>query len=174
MLDFISELGYDESPNCLKSDNEPSIQTVIEHVKQIRAAQTLQEQSSTHDSNTNGHAENAVKQTENQIRALKLSTEQNYGRCLGSRHPCMPWLIMYAAFCINRFQIGHDGKTPYQRVRGKPFDRHVCEIGEHILALTPKKTNVVHRYKIDSRWFDAMSLGFRGVITDVSLDPLTV
>ena len=37
---------------------------------------------------------------------------------------------MEAAAQINRYRIGQDGKTAFQRLRGKKFNRDVAEMAE--------------------------------------------
>ena len=99
---------------------------------------------------SSGAAENAVRKIEAKISSLKFSLEERYGMYIPSDHHIVPWLANHAAFCVILLEVGHDGETPFQRVRGKPFDRHVCEIGENIFALNPKESNEVHRNKLDS------------------------
>ena len=43
------------------------------------------------------------------------------------------------------------------------FEHSMLELGESVLALKPKKSNVIHRNKLDSRWFEGIFLGFRGL-----------
>ena len=76
---------------------------------------------------------------------------------------------MHAAFCNNRFEVGADGITPYHRVRGKPFDHSICEFGECVLALNPKEGVIIHSNKFDSRWFDGIFLGMRGLIKEFKI-----
>ena len=62
--------------------------------------------------------------------------------------------------------IGTDGKTAYQRLRGKPYTHRLCEFGENILALRPKHEGHAmqpKKHKLDSKWFHAIFLGVRSV-----------
>ena len=34
-------------------------------------------------------------------------------------HPVLSWLVEFAAVLVNRYEVGHDGKAPYERLRGK-------------------------------------------------------
>ena len=76
------------------------------------------------------------------------------------------WIANHAAFCVNRFETGSDGRTPFQRIRGKPFSGKVCELGENVHALKCKRSIVPHRYKFDSRWFEGVFLGFKGLTNE--------
>ena len=85
-----------------------------------------------------------------------------YGIKVRAKHYIGTWLANHAAFCINCFQVGHDGLTPYRRIRGKSFDRPICEFAECVMALKTKAGTVTHRNKFDSRWFEGIFLGFKG------------
>ena len=34
-------------------------------------------------------------------------------------HPVWPWIAEHATFLLSRFEVGKDGKTAYERVKGK-------------------------------------------------------
>ena len=38
---------------------------------------------------------------------------------LEAGHPIYPWMVEYAAVVLNRFEVGHDGKTAYERSKGE-------------------------------------------------------
>ena len=96
------------------------------------------------------------------MRALKLSLEERYGVSVPADHFIIPWLANYAAFAINRFEVGSDGMTPFQRLRGKPFTQSMCEFGECLHALSYKQSGVKHKHKLQSRWYDGVFVGFYG------------
>ena len=66
---------------------------------------------------------------------------------------------------INRCNVGSDGKTPYERLRGKKFERRLCTFGECVLALRNSKAfenaDDKRMNKLDSRWFDGVYVGVR-------------
>ena len=55
------------------------------------------------------------------MRTVKLDVEDQTGECFSVQLEAFSWLPTYAADCLNKFQIGDDGKTAYERVRGKPY-----------------------------------------------------
>ena len=59
----------------LRSDGEPAIKSLFEKVANIRAAETLLENSPVGDSQANGQIENGVQRIENQFRAIRLALE---------------------------------------------------------------------------------------------------
>ena len=145
LTDFINELGHGNADIIIKSDNEPVLNTIRQQVAAARNAATRGEHSPVGSSQSNGSIENAVKKLEGQIRSIRLSIESRYNCKLPINHFMTYWIANHAAFCINRFEIGSDGKTPFQRIRGKPFTGSICELGEHVHALKCKRSTVTHR-----------------------------
>ena len=128
----IMECGYTFSPICIKSDQEPAIKAVIDKVREQRAAQTLIEESPIGSSASNGSIEAAIGQVEAQIRVIRLALENNFMVKIPVMHPVMPWLVAHACFLLNRFMIGHDGMSAYQRLRKKPFNKPIVELAETV------------------------------------------
>ncbi len=44
----------------------------------------------------------------------------------------MSWLTEYAGQLVARYGTGHEGKTPYERLRGKRFEVPIPEFGESV------------------------------------------
>ena len=152
----IELLGY--SKIILKSDNESSILALKKSVKETTNIEIIPEESPVGDHQANGEVENAIKRFAGQFRTLKEAVESRYQQRLTPEHHCIPWMINYASGCINRYQVGIDGKTNHRRWKGKDFDRPVCEFGECILAL---KLDSVGKQKSKVRWVEAIFLGVR-------------
>ena len=166
LVDFINELGHANVDIVIKSDNEPVMKSIFEQVAAARKAATRPEDPPVGSSQSNGSVENGVKVIEGYIRAIRLSIESRYKCKLPIDHYMVAWIANHAAFCVNRFEIAHDGRTAYQRVRGKPFSGIVCELGENVHALKCKRSPVPHRYKYDTRWFEGVFLGFKGLTNE--------
>ena len=45
----------------------------------------------------------------------------------------VPWLIEWAAHVLNRFEAGKDGRTAYERCKGKKAKHLGIEFGEAVL-----------------------------------------
>ena len=69
---------------------------------------------------------------EAQVRVLKPAMENRYKVELPVKHVMVPWIIEYAAFLLNRFAVGHDDKTAYERLQGKRALHHGIEFGESV------------------------------------------
>ena len=65
---------------------------------------------------------------------------------------------MYAAMLINICLVGDDGRTPYERRKGRRFKRELPEFGECIRYLKPES---VGKDKADSRWESGIYAGLR-------------
>ena len=49
------------------------------------------------ESQSNGVAENAVKQVQGHVRVIRDGLEARYKQKVGAGHPCLPWLVRHAA-----------------------------------------------------------------------------
>ena len=64
---------------------------------------------------------------------MKDALEHRTGMQLTPRHPLMTWITEYAGHLLNRFEVGHDSKTAYERCKGKRAKTLGIEFGEAIL-----------------------------------------
>ena len=77
--------------------------------------------------------ERAIHSIEQQVRVLKSAVEGRWGVKLETWHPAIPWITEHAALLLDRFEVGHDGKTAYERNKGKKAKVLGMEFGEAIL-----------------------------------------
>ena len=71
----------------------------------------------------------------------------------------LSWLVEYAAVLLNRFEVAKDGKTAYERLRGKRSRLFGTEFGERIQWRRAIKGS--RRDKLDSVWDDGVFAGYR-------------
>ena len=64
---------------------------------------------------------------------LKSALEDRWGVRIGARHSVVPWLVEYAAVLTNRFEVGKDGKTSFERNKGRAARTLGIEFGEAVL-----------------------------------------
>ena len=63
------------------------------------------------------------------MRTLKDALETRLGTKVltvprdGEPSPLVSWIIEYAAVLLNRYEVGHDGKTAHERLREKKVER---------------------------------------------------
>ena len=77
---------------------------------------------------------------EGMVRAMKLNLEQRLHECIEVDHPIFYWLVDHAADVSTKFQKGVDGKTAYERLKGKPYRGEILEFGCQVHHRVPGKT----------------------------------
>ena len=68
----------------------------------------------------------------------------------------LPWRIRHCADTYNRYQVGADGRMPWQRLKGRKFRRVVVDFGKCVWY--PKSKGVD---KLESRWSSGVWIGLR-------------
>ncbi len=99
-----------------------------------------------------------------QFRTLKLALEARLGIAIDDNLPVVQWLLEHAVFVLNKFGVGHDGMTSYERLTGRKWRRPVVEIGEIVLAKMAIRRDhrgkaKKHRKKLKRRSVDAVWVG---------------
>ena len=90
------------------------------------------------DSQSNGATERAVGLVAGQARTLKAALEHRMGTRIPPGAGLLCWLVEFAAYLMNRCDIGSDGKTPLQRLHGRRDNTPILEFGEKILYMPAK------------------------------------
>ena len=106
----------------------------------MSTAELVPEYSPVKDSKSNGMAENAVKELAGMVRTPKDHVEAKTNMQLKGDQPTLAWIIDYAGILITRMRVGTDGKTAYQRLKGKKATNQVTAIGEKVLYMSNKKS----------------------------------
>ena len=95
-----------------------------------------------------------------QVRVLRSGLESKIKAKLPGSHPVMCWLVEHSTDLLNKYQRGEDGRTAYQRLRGKVWDHQMVEFGEKVHY----KINLKSRdkeYKLESRWGEGFFMGIK-------------
>lgn len=153
IVDFLKEVG--RSKVVIRSDNEPAIKALVDDVVRNREDETLVEEIPPGNSQTVGTVEHGNYQVGCQIRALRSSVEARLGITLVPGMAAIAWLFRHAAWIMNRFGIGRDGCTPFERYRGKGYHGEVCELFEMVYWVVPASKE----HKFDSRTSTGLWLG---------------
>ena len=107
---------------------------------------------------SNGVVERAVQAVEQNLRANTSSLDERFGVRVDVQHPVLTWLCEYVSYMMNRLEVASDGKTPYERVKGKRADVAGLEFGEKVLwKYSPGK----RMENMNARWGYGMFLGVR-------------
>ena len=113
----------------MRNDGEPAIKALRKKIQEQRKEDTILEESDKGDSASNGLTEEAVNSLEGMIRTWIDAVEHKYHTKLSSSHVIIPWLVEYAWEVITRCRIGNDGRTAYQRLKGKLPSSKVVSFG---------------------------------------------
>ena len=106
----------------LTSDREEPIKDLLRSVARMRGdRQTLLEHSPVGDSKANGLAERAVQTFENHVRTQKIDFEKRMNCKVNVESNLFAWMVEHSADLYTKLQIGSDGLTPYQRLKGKRY-----------------------------------------------------
>ena len=149
----IRVLGHKEL--IIKCDQEPSVLALREQVKQGPFV-VKDEESPVKESQSNGLIENTIRTEQGQIRAVKDGLDTRYERKVSREHHSLPWLVEHSAQCLNRYMVGRDGKTAYERAKGRPFRVPAAEFAECVWY---KKPGTMGKEKWESRWETGVWLG---------------
>ena len=68
----------------------------------------------------NGITEEAGKTAREIMKVYKCALEDGIKESLLDDSILLQWMARWAAMAHNRYQVGHDGRTAYQRQLGKP------------------------------------------------------
>ena len=161
---FMREIGCEFGDITMKSDNEEAIKAVVSDVVRVRAAggpgRVNVETSKTHSSASNGMVERGIRSVQGMIRVLRSALEDRIGTKIDGEHGIWPWLVEHVAFLLNRGEVGHDGKTAYERCKAKRGKMPGIELGEKVLWRRKPIGN--HLAKLTSLWEDGIFLGVKG------------
>jgi hypothetical protein len=114
---------------------------------------------------SNGVVERAIRSVQQQTRVMKDGVEHKAKVIIGARHPLMPWIVEYAGHLLNRFEVSQDGKTAYERLKGKSARTLGIELGESVLWKRRPVGGALA--KATWLWEDGIFLGIRGASGEI-------
>jgi hypothetical protein len=92
------------------------------------------------------------------IRALFGGLQERLGRKVDSRERIVAFIPEYAAYMLNRFHVGDDGKVAYERIKGKKPSVLGIEFGEKVLYKVKAGQKMG---KLEDRWKHGIFVGIR-------------
>ena len=108
----------------MKTDQEKATLNLMKLVKAERdQGKTVIEESPVESHASNGIVERGIQEIEGRIRAIFLNLEDRMGKQMAANEKIVAWIPEYAAYLLNRLHKAKDGKTVYERVRGKEMCR---------------------------------------------------
>ena len=162
-LEVVRVKAREDAPSTPAGDERPTV-----------ALRVSSETSPKYDSQSNGGTEVGVMLIRGLFRTLKLCLEARIGKVIPVGHALIPWLLEHTAMLLNVKCRGQDGLTPWQRVRGRPFNQPMLGFAEMVLhKLPPKdpKSGWTATWDHDEAW--ERSLAFTGSRGHTSSPQLT-
>ena len=154
----VKRFGY-HGRLVVKSDQEPAVVDLMKELARRRlTAPTVLEKSKAYDSKSNGRAESTVRRVEEQVRTMKLALEDALKTELDVHHPVFSWMVQHAADIITKCAVGRDGRTPYERIKGKRYHGQLLEFGSVVQI---KFQGKLHGGLLRERWGTGIWLGKR-------------
>ena len=87
----------------------------------------------------------------------KSARRKIFGKIV-TEHPILPWLCEHASYLLNRLEVGRDGKTAYERSKGKRATVLGLEFGEKMMWKL-KPTGLMQ--KLETQWHFGLFIGVR-------------
>ena len=141
----------------IMSDQEYEVMNLVDMIRDSRPHEIAVINTPEGSSASAGGIERANYEVEKQIRTLRSRLKENHGESVGLDHKMLPYLVRHCAWLITHYQVKSDGKTPYERLRGRPYQGQVAEFAEVVHFRDPGKA--ADMPKLDDRWSLGLWLG---------------
>ena len=142
----------------LKSDNENAIKALTNAVGNLLGGRVVPEHPPKGESQSNGKVEETCKTVRGFMKVLKSQLEENTGVELDGRDNIVQWMIRWSAMLPSRFMVGKDGRTAYERRRGRRCNIPTEVFGEKVWYRELKaKSDNKNNMKTD--WHEGLWLG---------------
>ena len=112
----------------------------------------IPETSAKGESQSNGAAESAGRLVREFTRVFKIQAEEKAGVEIGGTDPILHWAVRWAAMVCSRYLVGVDGKTGWERRRGRKCRVPVCLFWEKVRYKEIRKSkNKKHHLETEER-----------------------
>ena len=85
------------------------------------------------ESPSNGNVEEAGKTTRSILKVFKDMIDTKIREEVPSDSQVMQWLVRWAAMLYSRFKVGADGKSSYERQKGRKCKQEVLPFAEKVM-----------------------------------------
>ena len=111
--------GGENNELTKKSYGEPAIIALRERLSRYHGGKIIPEQPPKGESSSNGKIEEAGKTVRSLAKVFKDMIEAKLGEEISSECVIILWLVRWVAMMHSRFKVGTDGKTAYERQKGR-------------------------------------------------------
>ncbi len=150
----------------IKCDNEPALVALMRSATQLAKVdldnlrQIGEEHPTPYDSQANGAVETGVRTARADIRTMRSDLGSRLKAQVRIDHPIMSWLVRHVGFTFTASVKGPDGRTPWERVRGRPYGQRLYHFGERVHWKMPAKgPRAQPRGNASDRWQSGVYLG---------------
>ena len=105
----------------IMSDGERSIKALAEAAAKSWGKEAALQTSAKGSHQSNGAVERAILENAKQVRTVINAFEMRFGIKVQVEDQYFPWLVRHSSWLISRFLVKSDGKTPYERLRGREY-----------------------------------------------------
>ena len=137
LMAWLREVGLETVDIIVKSDNEPALTSLIASWSTMRAMRSgsrmIGENSPVGSSKSNGIIERAIQSVQGMISTIRSDIEERWRVKIDATHSIWPWIAEHAGFLLTSFEVGRDGKTAYERLKGKSAKVQAVACAEGIM-----------------------------------------
>ena len=152
---FVFEIG--RTFGIIQYDKENALKVIAKDLCKTIGGLSMRAAPTGH-SQSQGSVGNVQRTLYGQLRALMSQVQESTGLKLTSESPMFVWCVKHAQWLINRYLIGSDGKTAYNRRWSRDYGGSLCMFGEWIDAKMPQ-SNKLKIPKGGQQWFSGVYLG---------------
>ena len=142
----------------VKTDGEASIVALREALAKYHGGVVTPETPPTGESQAHGSAEENGRRLRGMIKVYLNQLEERASVKLQATDPILQWLIRWAAMAYSRFKLGEDGRTAYERQKGRRCCLEVVPFGELVRYKQLGETSQ-ERKSLETTWFEGVWLG---------------
>ena len=142
----------------LKSDGEPALVAVKEALMKYHGGVVIPEQPAKGEKAENGLVEEAGKTIREYVCTFLSQMEYGVDDKIPLDSDIVPWIVRWAAICQSRYAVGKDGKTAYERLRGRTCKSVVVPMGEKVWY-KQLGDGGDRRNKAETQWHQGVWLG---------------
>ena len=165
ILEFLGEIGRKRI--VIRSDNEPAVKALVQAVALHRKDETVIEEIPVKSSQSIGCNEHDHFLVGGMARALRIDMEKRFGDNFPVLHAVYSWILRYSGWLLNRYCVGRDGYTAFQRYKGRIYNGEVCDLFECVLfkVPSPEEAKLDDRFRLGV-WIGKTSRGDDHLIFD--------
>ena len=142
----------------LKCDGAKSMLAIRDAVAKFHGGIVVPESPAKNESPSNGYVEGAGRIVREFTRVFKFQIEELAGIEIDSTDNILQWAVRWAAMVCSRYLVGVDGKTGWERRRGRPCRLPVVRFGEKVWYQEIREGKQ-KKHHLETEWREGLWLG---------------